>query len=421
MRFKLVSKDGDFLPMLSRLQQEGHEVMAYIESDRAQKMYDGILPKVSGPLELDIGFDDIVLFDMVGGGASADTLKQKGYKVIGGGGFNDMIELDRRAGDYFMNEHGLKTPESMAFYDFESARQFLFENPKRYVFKPNGNLDTDLTYVSRSTEDMIRMLPYLEKRCPDNIGFELQEYIDGIEMSTEAWFNGREFLLPLNSTMEEKPLMVGDIGPNTGCMGNVVWWWPEDVSQILVDSLFRGMEGALREEGYVGPLDINAIWTPEGPYALEFTARFGYDAIQASSRLIALPFGEFLAGLEGMSAIPTIEGYAVAVRVSIPPYPHEGDVPDVPVGGIGEDNRDEVYLSDVQNTPEGFLCAGADGYVLSVAANSQRLSQAISRAYQVIDGLIIPNMQYRLDVGERVAAERPVIERYIKKLVTTNI
>jgi phosphoribosylamine--glycine ligase len=320
----------------------------------------------------------------------------------------------------------MKVPVYEPFWDFLAAREFLQKNPGRYVFKPDGNLDTDLTYVSEDVEDLLAMFPYLEDRCPEDVSFELQEFIDGIEMSTEAWFNGTRFLLPINSTLEEKPLMVGGIGPNTGCMGNVVWWWPQDISQFLYERFFQPMEDELRDNNYMGPLDFNAIWTPQGPLGLELTARFGYDAIQALSRIIDQELGEFLAGLPLASSIPTTDHYSVAVRVSIPPYPHEGDVPEVPIRGITEDNKDNIYLSDVYVTgpvnPDdmtGLSCAGSDGYVLSVAADCPRLSQSVKKVYDTIDTLSIPNKQYRTDIGERIA-DKGLIENWIRRLIRDN-
>ena len=133
-----------------------------------------------------------------------------------------------------------------------------------------------------------------------------------------------------------------------------------------------------------------------------------------------MPLGEFLSGLSTLSAIPTIAGYSVGVRVSIPPYPHEGDVPEIPIAGIDEDISDEIYLSDVMSGPYGLQCAGSDGYVLAVVASHPRLNGAIAKAYLTTERIIIPNMQYRNDIGDRVASDKARIEKYIRKFTTEN-
>lgn len=417
MAFKLISKDGDFLPMLNLMQREGAEVKAYIEED-VGKMYDGIVDQVDNVLELDIQPDDIVVFDMVGAGGAAERLKEKGYNVIGGGKLNDKLELDRDFGSNFMNRHGIKTPQTDVFTDFEKAKEHVRKTGKRYVFKPNGNLETDLTYVSSSADDMLRMLPYLESKCPEDVEFELQEFIDGVEMSTEAWFNGENFVHPINSTIEKKKFMAGGIGPNTGCMGNVMWHWPEDISQLLYRMLFEKMEPTLQEAGYVGPLDINAIWTKQGPYGLEFTARFGYDAIQAFSTTIEDQFSSFLYNFvhrrEPISIPGNTDLYGASVRVSIPPFPNKGDVPQVPIGGNVGTDRGSIFLSDVYKADSGLFCSGYDGYVLSVARSSKMVSRALQSVYRIIDKLEIPQKQYRIDIEEGIASSSMGIRRYLE-------
>lgn len=417
MAIKLISKEGDMLPLTLRMYESGIETLAYLH-DPKSKLHDGMQPKVGSTSELDIQPNDTVIFDMVGAGKTADYLKGKGYDVIGAGEINDRLELDRDFGDNFMEKHGIPTPPSTAFTDFDEATKLIQQTGKRYVFKPNGNLDTSLTFASSSAQEMLAMLPLLRKQVPEGTEFELQEFVDGIEMSTEAWFNGQRFLLPINSTMEEKKLLVGGLGPNTGCMGNVVWYWSDEVSELLYEILFRRMEGTLADAGYLGPLDINAIWTPEGPYGLEFTARFGYDAIQASSRLLDGGLADFLPNLRNLARVPLDESagdYSCSIRVSVPPYPNDGEVQEVPIAGITKGDKEHLYFSDTYLDDSGTLrCAGQDGYVLTIAEDDNNISRALKRVYRIAERLEIPGKQYRIDIGERVPQEALLVEGYIR-------
>lgn len=398
------------------MKDAGHPVAVYIEE--AADMYDGILDKVHDINELDIEQDDLVLFDMVGGGKGADILCSKGVRVVGSSSLTDKIELDREFGLSFMSKHSCKIPPTMEVDSLDEARKLIEETGKRYVLKPSGNQTTDLTYVSRSAEDMLRMLDYFEDKVDQRTPVVLQEYVEGIEMSTEAWFNGTRFLLPINSTFEEKKFMNDNRGPNTGCAGNVVWFWSDEVSEILYHMLFEKMEPELAESGYIGPIDINAIWTPEGPLGLEYTARFGYDAIQCSSRLIDMELGEFLYMLPELTEIPADqESYAMSVRVSVPPYPNEGEIPQVPLS-IGSAPPSEVYWSDVMLIDGVLHCAGSDGYVACVAAHGRKLSKVRSEVYDIIEELEIPDAQYRTDISDRVAGDRAAVEGIIVRRST---
>lgn len=414
MKYILLSKDGDFLPLLYKMHEAGEEVIAYV--DESDDMHEGLTPLANDALEIEVAPDDVIIFDMVGAGKAADQLKKKGNTVIGGGSFNDKIELDRKFGTDFMQKYGITTPPTWEFTTMDEVRKHLEEHDERFVFKPNGNLETDLTYVSSSPDDLLAVLPWIESRIPDGTEFELQQFVEGIEMSTEAWFNGEKFLLPINSTMEEKKFMAGDVGPATGCMGNVVWTWDDETSQFLYEYLFQPLEEELRKQNYLGPLDINGIWTTEGIHGLEWTSRFGYDAIQAFSRLLSKPLSQVLRDLPTLDRLPVNSGVVgVAVRVSIPPFPSEGEVPNVPI--LGADDPEHIYLADVKVDEElGLVCAGTDGYVLAVCAEAKSHKKALATAYEVIDNLEIPNKQYRIDIGERYSTDRAGIERIISGL-----
>ncbi len=419
MGIKLISKNGDFLPLLYKISKHEEEDVKFYVSQKSD-IYKNILPSADSPIELDIGPDDTVVFDMVGAGESAEILKSKGYHVVGGGKLNDDLELSREVGDAFMEEHGIRTPKTFTFETFEEARQFLTDNPGLWVFKPNGNLETDLTIVPQTYEGLMRSLPYIQKRCPDDVTFELQEFVDGIEMSTEAWFNGTQFLRPINSTMEEKKFMVDDLGPNTGCAGNVVWAWDDEISDILYNYLFRSLEEPLREAGYLGPLDINGLWAPDGIYGLEWTARFGYDAIQAASLLMDVPLGSFLRSIRTTNKIPLRQGeYALSVRMSIPPYPSEGEVPNVPIivpYELEEEYGRQMFFSDVMLGEEGLVCAGSDGYVLTVASVGKSITKLQQETLYIMTGIDVTGKQYRTDIGNRVIREKKQVETIIKNI-----
>jgi phosphoribosylamine-glycine ligase len=207
--------------------------------------------------------------------------------------------------------------------------------------------------------------------------------------------------------MEEKKLFAGGVGPNTGCMGNVVWHWTPEISEYLYDTLFKSLEPALRNAKYLGPLDINAIWTPNGPYGLEWTARFGYDAIQAYSRLLDVPFADFLHDLRQLSEIPVsdLSIVAAAIRVSAAPWPNDG-VEQVPVSGIRKAMLPNLYFYDVMQEDGELHCTGADGYIVSIANHGKLLGPVLRKIYSIAEEIEIPAKQYRVDIGDRVPADK---------------
>lgn len=411
---------------MHRIAQEEKGCLTYVAEHECEKIGDNIVLKVKTPIELDFKQDDVVIFDANGAGSEADTLKEKGYTVIGAGGLNDRLELDRDFGLIFMENHGIPVPPSFTFEDIDACIEFIRKNPDRYVFKPHGNPSLALTYVATSAENMLGMLPYLKRETDKKseghgTSFVLQKVVEGVEMSTEAWFNGKNFILPLNSTMEEKKFMDGGRGPNTGCMGSVLWNWSQEISIKLYEMLFKDMEADLAEAGYLGPLDINAIWTPKGPFALEFTPRFGFDAIQGFLRTLDVSPAAFLRGLRGSSSVPAREGQlAMAVAVSTPPYPTETEeIPKVPVRGISPlELADTVYQYDMMFDPDinMYTTAGAYNWVCSVTDNDTDFNKLRRRIYKKVSEIEVADKQYREDIGDRFLRDLSRVKSIIDRL-----
>jgi len=52
----------------------------------------------------------------------------------------------------------------------------------------------------------------------------LQRKVKGVEISVSAFFNGSEFIYPLNVTFEHKKLFPKELGVSTGEMGSSMFW-----------------------------------------------------------------------------------------------------------------------------------------------------------------------------------------------------
>jgi len=396
MRFRLISKHADGIGLLYRIWQEGHDVSFWVQEKKAKPTYRGILPQVQTYAQ-DLKKSDIVFFDMVGLGFLADKLKKSGIAVYGGGGINDKLELDRVFGIQTAEAARIKVPEYKPFSSYEKAVDFVKNSKKIWVFKPLDNKSPMLTYVSEGADDMVGILEHYKPKK-----FILQEKIEGTEISTEAWYvNGELVPNSINSTIETKRFMDGDKGPNTGCMTSVVWFH-KGKPKIYFQTLAK-LEKFLKRKKYSGPLDVNCIVTKEGPYFLEFTSRFGYNAIYAALSEFG-EFGSFLSKL-ARGKIPKIKPsrqYCGAVRLSIPPYPNDVDA----TAGrpIGVKSLKDVFLLDAKYDGK-MVTAGVDGVVCEVTAKADDLNTLEKQLYAKVDRIKIPDKQYRSD-AVKVAQER---------------
>ncbi|HRZ95444.1 MAG TPA: phosphoribosylamine--glycine ligase [Candidatus Moranbacteria bacterium] len=407
-KFLFVSPESLNGDLAWQIKKEGHEVKVSFEREQDQDVYDGLLEKVKNWKEF-VDWADIIVFDDIGYGKEADELRAKGKPVVGGSKYTDKLEEDREFGQNEMKKFGLSVLPHWDFESFDEAIEFVRNNPGRYVFKPSGFLMSDQKVLFMAHEDdgkdLIEILEQNKKAWAKKIKkFQLQKMAVGVEVAAGAFFNGEDFVYPVNINFEHKKLFPGDIGPYTGEMGTLMYWSPPN--KIFNDTLFK-MKDALAESGYVGYIDINCIANARGVYPLEFTSRFGYPTISIQSEGVLSSWGEFLFDIANKKKVDlkVKKGFQVGVVVVVPPFPFE----DPSETALHKDlsilfkkpSLDGIHLGDVKKTNGSFSVAGDSGYVLVVTGSGITVEGARKQAYFRVNNIILQNMYYRTDIGEK--------------------
>src|SRR2546425_12064389 len=81
-------------------------------------------------------------------------------------------------------------------------------------------------------------------------------------------------------------------------MGTTMFW---SEPTRLFNATLKKMETRLREERYIGYIDVNCMVNSNGIYPIEFTSRFGYPTISIQQEGMLTPIGEFVCCLaEGL-------------------------------------------------------------------------------------------------------------------------
>jgi len=416
MDFLMISNAGEGAHLLKMIENEGNDVKLYIKEPSYRDLWDGLLPKVK---KIAPSKNTVVIFDFSGMGKLADDLRRSGHLVVGGSSFADKLEEDRDFGFEIMEKAGIKLPLTVAFDDFGDIEEFLDKNSesedgrvRRFVFKPSGkNLPCHLTYVSKDREDLLEYVNYAEKNYGKDIeSFILQEFVEGVVVSTEAWSDGTKFIKPINHTVEVKALMNGCLGPATGCAGNLVWV-EEENCRIATSGILK-VEEAIIGSGYIGPVDLNAVVNDEGVWALEFTPRFGYDATPTQAFMFREEIGKFFSDLSRGQLdrhMPICDKFAAAVRFSIPPYPLDPEKLEdvqkvcpnigIPVRGLTEKNAGHFYFYEVTED-DGRLHHSPGIGLLGISVGVEdKVWKAFDSAYEALSELKVPELQYRTDLG----------------------
>jgi phosphoribosylamine--glycine ligase len=379
-----------------------------IVDPQEQEVGNGFVDKVPNWHDY-IDWANVIVFDDIGFGDDAECLRAQGRNVIGGTCYTDRLEMDREFAQAQMKEVGLDILPFKHYESVDDAIASLKQFPRRVVVKPNGSAQSEkvLTFIGQH-QSGLDVLAHLEKlKCGwgEVNSFELQQYAEGVEVAVGAFFNGHRFILPACVNFEYKKMYPGDIGPTTGEMGTLCFW--DSKCRLVKDGLLP-MESKLEEAGYRGYFDVNFIATSDRLRPLEFTSRFGYPTINLQIEGVLGPWGQFLCGLaKGERAtLTTKAGFQVAIVVSVPPFPFKDTKAfdrysrDAMVVFRSNDKRG-VHPCDIKVEDGEWLLTGTEGYALVVTGSGQTVDEARAEAYERVQTIAIPNMGYRIDIGDR--------------------
>ncbi len=410
IKFLFVSFEGLIGDLAWAVKKEGHDIKYYIQSKNDKDVCDGFLDKTDD-WEKQKDWADVIVFDDLGFGEIADKLRKQGKFVVGGSAYTDKLEDDREFGQEEMKKVGLNVLPNWNFTDFDNAIKFVKENPGRYVLKPSGKAqnEKELLFVGQEEDgrDLLQIMELYKKNWAKKIKeFQLQKFVSGVEVAVGAFFNGKDFILPVNINFEHKKLFPGDIGPSTGELGTTLFW---STPNELFSATLQKMKKQLQESGYVGYFDINTISNAKGIYPLEATCRFGYPHISIAMEGVTNPWGEFLYSIaKGEDYdLKTKKGFQVGVVVAVPPFPFRDPEAfkkyseDAIIIFKKKENLEGIHICDVKIDEGSWKLAGTSGYALVVTGSGPTMEDARKQAYSRVENIIIPNMFYRTDIGAK--------------------
>jgi phosphoribosylamine--glycine ligase len=123
------------------------------------------------------------------------------------------------------------------------------------------------------------------------------------------------------------------------------------------------------------------------------------------------PIGEFLYGLATGQDIQlkTKKGFQVGARVVVAPFPFrdkktfEQDSKGTTIVFKNKNGKDPegVHIEDIKQVNEEWVVTGSSGTALVVVGTGLSMKQAQQQMYNRIQNVVLPNMYYRDDIGDR--------------------
>ena len=114
--------------------------------------------------------------------------------------------------------------------------------------------------------------------------------------------------------------------------------------------------------------------------------------------------------------LKTFKGYQVGVVIAVPPYPYDDH-------DVFEKFSDDaailfkkppvgIHHCDIRLVDGDWRIAGSSGYVAVVTGSGPTMVDAQREAYGRVKNMILPNMFYRTDIGNRWARDGDLLQTW---------
>jgi len=427
MKILIIDKDSCGLGMALKFQEAHHQVKLFISpASKSCKAGLGLVPKVEAWMPHAKWADMIVMLDNSYAMEDLERLIRQGYPVFGSNLEGATWELDRKKGQKILQSAGIQTIPGQSFTRYEDAEAYVLGRPKRYVSKPNGDMDKKLSYVAKNAADLIYMLRSWKKQGKIQSEFIIQDFLPGIEMGVGGWFGPDGWSKALCENWEFKKLCNDDLGVATGEMGTVLRYVEKSA---LAEEVLLPLTPYLHAINYVGYCDVNCIISEEGiPFPLEFTMRFGWPLANIQ---MAVHRGDpaqwMLDKIEGRDTLRVSDEIALGVVMVLPDFPYSSYtarvLEGIPIYGITKSSARHISLSSVMagkapameggRVVEKALPVSAGDYLCVVTTSGDTVSEARDSTYKIVKSLEVPNsIQYRTDIGCRLEKQLPMLHDY---------
>lgn len=414
MNILYISKNGMAADLAKKLVAEGCSVKLYIEDKKLKQIFDFIVPKVTNwKKELAWVKKGLIIFDDCGFGKVQDDLRKKGFNVFGGNALADKIEYDREFTTKIFQKYGIKTFEAKTFQNVLEAAEYAIEHPAQWVIKREGDNSKFVSYVGEDLDgkDVISLLKnYSVIKKINRQPISLQQRAHGIEIGVARYFNGNNWVGPIEMNVEHPHLFSGSIGQFTTEMGTVAWY-TEHENNIYKKTL-KKIEPMLRESGYKGDIAINCIVNKNDIYALEMTPRLGSPITHLQQELHESPWSEFLMAVaKGQDyKLKYKKGYGVVVTLAVPPFPFQKIFTTGICHGLtlnlnkcSNKDLEHIHFDEISKRTNGendsYYISGYDGFVGYVTYSDKTIRKASERALNTAKKVHVPKLFYRVDIG----------------------
>jgi phosphoribosylamine--glycine ligase len=230
----------------------------------------------------------------------------------------------------------------------------------------------------------------------------------GVEISVARYFNGLDWVGPIEISFEHTKLFPGELGPTTDEMGTLAWYTK---TEKLFDETLGLLKNFLQKANFKGDIAINCIVNKKGTFPLEVTPRIGTPIIHIQEELHESPWGEFLYAIASGKDydLKWKDEYGIAVLMATPPFPYGSKSKYNTLfntniyfdKNLSSRDFDSIHFEEIgkRKNSEQFYLSDSRGYTSYITGHGKTVEEARYKTYSLIDKIHIPKLFYRNDIG----------------------
>lgn len=343
-----------------------------------------------------------------------DMFRARGLRIFGPTKAAAQLESSKDFAKQFMVRHRIPTAAFETFTDAATAHDYVNAKGAPIVIKADGLAAGKGVVVAITLKEAHAAIDdMLGGNTLGDAGARIviEEYLEGEEVSFIVMVDGKN-VLPLASSQDHKRIGDGDTGPNTGGMGAyspapaVTPGIHAKIMREVINPTVKGM--AMEGTPYTGFLYAGLMICKDGSLrTLEFNCRMGDPEAQPILMRLKTDFLKLLEhAVNGkLDKVEAAWDWHVALGVVLaaakyPGTPRKGNIiSGLPEGNAFGDDAHVFHAGTALNKTKKIVTSG--GRVLCVTVLGDNVRAAQKRAYELIETISFPGMQYRRDIGYR--------------------
>ena len=355
-----------------------------------------------------IGMDDPLVAGIV------DVFEAKGLRVFGPRKNAAILEGSKAFAKNLMKKYHIPTAAYETFTDPQAALDYLKTGKFPMVLKADGlalGKGVLICQTKEEAEEGVKTLMLDKKFGSAGNEIVIEEFMTGREVSVLSFVDGNVVKI-MSSAQDHKRAKDGDLGLNTGGMGNFSPspFYTEEIDAFCQKYIYQPTVDAMKAEGrpFKGVIFFGLMLTEEGPKVLEYNARFGDPEAQVVLPRLENDIVEvFEACVDGTLNQVDLrfdnEKATVCVILASDGYPVEYKK-GFPIEGLERFEEKEgyyVFHSGPKWDSEGRIVTNG-GRVLGVTATGATLKDAREKAYEATEWVKFENKYMRHDIGKAI-------------------